>query len=78
MATPRNREIRLKQRPVGLPTALIAEVGRHAPNGMAIYFENAGGAHREAALEPMNPSGIIVYAWALASEVQDGVLWPQH
>ncbi len=40
--------------------SLTAELGRHCPNGLDIYFENVGGAHLEAALEHMNPYGRIV------------------
>ncbi len=39
---------------------LIAEVGRHFPKGIDLYFENVGGVHLEAALEHMNPFGRIV------------------
>ena len=39
---------------------LIAEVGRHFPEGIDLYFENVGGVHLEAALEHMNPFGCIV------------------
>ena len=39
---------------------IIAEVGKHCPKGIDVYFENVGGAHLEAALEHMNPHGRIV------------------
>ncbi len=39
---------------------LIAEVGRHCPRGIDIYFENVGGKHLEAALEHMNLCGRMV------------------
>ncbi|MGB5747757.1 MAG: NADP-dependent oxidoreductase, partial [Desulfobacterales bacterium] len=39
---------------------VIAEVGRHFPKGIDVYFENVGGVHLEAALEHMNPKGRIV------------------
>jgi NADPH-dependent curcumin reductase CurA len=39
---------------------IIAEVGRHFPKGIDVYFENVGGAHLEAALEHMNAYGRIV------------------
>jgi NADPH-dependent curcumin reductase CurA len=38
---------------------LIAEVGKHCPYGIDIYFENVGGEHLEAALEHMNVFGRI-------------------
>jgi NADPH-dependent curcumin reductase CurA len=40
--------------------SLTAEVGRHCPHGIDVYFENVGGAHLEAALESMNLRGRIV------------------
>ena len=39
---------------------VIAEVGRHFPKGIDVYFENVGGVHLEAALEHMNAYGRIV------------------
>jgi NADPH-dependent curcumin reductase CurA len=39
---------------------LAAEVGRHCPGGVDIYFENVGGEHLEAALTHMNNFGRIV------------------
>jgi len=39
---------------------VIAEVGRHFPEGIDVYFENVGGVHLEAALEHMRPNGYIV------------------
>jgi NADPH-dependent curcumin reductase CurA len=39
---------------------VIAEVGRHFPQGIDVYFENVGGVHLEAALEHMNVYGRIV------------------
>jgi len=41
-------------------TDVIAEVGKHCPKGIDVYFENVGGAHLEAALEHMNTHGRIV------------------
>ena len=38
---------------------LTAELGRHCPQGIDVYFENVGGAHLEAALQHMNTSGRI-------------------
>lgn len=40
-------------------TDLAAELGRHCPQGIDVYFENVGGAHLEAALQHMNTSGRI-------------------
>jgi NADPH-dependent curcumin reductase CurA len=40
--------------------SLTAELGRHCPQGIDVYFENVGGAHLEAALEHMNVRGRIV------------------
>ena len=39
---------------------LIAEVGKHCPEGIDVYFENVGGDHLVAALEHMNSFGRIV------------------
>ena len=39
--------------------SLTAEVGKHCPSGIDVYFENVGGAHLEAALEHMNMRGRI-------------------
>ncbi len=39
---------------------LVAEVGKHCPQGIDVYFENVGGKHLEAALEYMNLFGRIV------------------
>jgi NADPH-dependent curcumin reductase CurA len=39
---------------------VIAEVARHCPKGIDLYFENVGGVHLEAALEHMRPFGRIV------------------
>jgi NADPH-dependent curcumin reductase CurA len=39
---------------------IIAEVGKHCPKGIDVYFENVGGVHLEAALEHMNTHGRIV------------------
>ncbi|MGD9135488.1 MAG: NADP-dependent oxidoreductase [Desulfobacterales bacterium] len=39
---------------------VIAEVGKHCPKGIDVYFENVGGVHLEAALEHMNNHGRIV------------------
>jgi NADPH-dependent curcumin reductase CurA len=39
---------------------VIAEVGRHFPEGIDVYFENVGGVHLEAALEHMRPNGRMV------------------
>ncbi len=38
---------------------LKAELGKHCPNGLDIYFENVGGVHLEAALAHMNNHGRI-------------------
>ena len=38
---------------------LTAELGRHCPQGIDVYFENVGGAHLEAALQHMNLHGRI-------------------
>jgi len=40
--------------------SLTAELGKHGPRGIDVYFENVGGAHLEAALECMNMHGRIV------------------
>jgi NADPH-dependent curcumin reductase CurA len=40
--------------------SLAAELGKHCPNGVDVYFENVGGAHLDAALEHMNQFGRIV------------------
>lgn len=40
-------------------TSLKAELGKHCPNGIDIYFENVGGEHLEAALTHMNNNGRI-------------------
>jgi len=40
-------------------TNLKAELGKHCPNGIDIYFENVGGDHLEAALTHMNNNGRI-------------------
>jgi NADPH-dependent curcumin reductase CurA len=40
--------------------SLSAELAKHCPNGIDVYFENVGGAHLDAALEHMNPRGRIV------------------
>jgi NADPH-dependent curcumin reductase CurA len=39
---------------------LVAEVGKHAPKGIDVYYENVGGRHLEAALEHLNLFGRIV------------------
>lgn len=39
---------------------LSAELGKHSPNGIDVYFENVGGLHLEAALGRMNTFGRIV------------------
>ena len=39
--------------------SLTAELGKHCPNGIDVYFENVGGTHLEAALEHMNNFGRI-------------------
>jgi NADPH-dependent curcumin reductase CurA len=41
-------------------TSLTAELGKHCPHGVDVYFESVGGAHLEAALEHMNMRGRIV------------------
>ena len=38
---------------------LQAEIAKHCPKGIDIYFENVGGAHFEAALNLMNPFGRV-------------------
>jgi NADPH-dependent curcumin reductase CurA len=40
--------------------SMTAELGRHCPHGIDVYFENVGGAHLEAALEHMKMRGRIV------------------
>jgi NADPH-dependent curcumin reductase CurA len=40
--------------------SLTAELGKHCPHGIDVYFENVGGAHLEAALEHMNLRGRVV------------------
>jgi len=40
-------------------TDLTAELGRAAPEGIDVYFENVGGTHLEAALQHMNNYGRI-------------------
>jgi NADPH-dependent curcumin reductase CurA len=40
--------------------SLSAELAKHCPNGIDVYFENVGGAHLDAALEHMNLRGRIV------------------
>jgi len=39
---------------------LTAAVGKHAPGGIDIYYDNVGGNHLEAAIEHMNDNGRIV------------------
>lgn len=39
---------------------LVAEVGKHCPNGIDVYYENVGGKHLEASLEHMNLFGRVV------------------
>jgi NADPH-dependent curcumin reductase CurA len=39
---------------------LAAEVGKHCPEGIDIYFDNVGGTHLSAALDHMKNSGRIV------------------
>jgi NADPH-dependent curcumin reductase CurA len=39
---------------------LLNELGRHAPNGIDVYFDNVGGEHLEAALDHMTVHGVIV------------------
>jgi NADPH-dependent curcumin reductase CurA len=41
-------------------TNLTAELGRHAPQGVDVYFENVGGRHLQAALAQMNDFGRVV------------------
>jgi NADPH-dependent curcumin reductase CurA len=41
-------------------TSLTAELGKHCPHGIDVYFENVGGVHLEAALDHMNMRGRIV------------------
>ncbi len=45
---------------------IIAEVGKHCPKGIDVYFENVGGVHLEAALEHMNKFGRIVMCGMIA------------
>jgi len=40
--------------------SLTAELGKHCPNGIDVYFESVGGEHLEAALARMNTFGRIV------------------
>jgi len=46
--------------------SLPAELGKHCPNGLDVYFENVGGAHLEAAIEHMNTFGRIVLCGMIA------------
>lgn len=39
--------------------SLTAELGKHCPHGIDVYFENVGGTHLEAALEHMKIRGRI-------------------
>ena len=39
---------------------LSAELARHCPNGIDVYFDNVGGKHLEAALTHMNAFGRVV------------------
>lgn len=39
---------------------LPVELGKHAPNGIDVYFDNVGGDHLEAAIEQMNAFGRVV------------------
>jgi NADPH-dependent curcumin reductase CurA len=39
---------------------LVAEVGKHSPKGIDVYYENVGGKHLEAALEHLSLFGRIV------------------
>jgi NADPH-dependent curcumin reductase CurA len=39
---------------------LTAELGKHAPAGIDVYFDNVGGDHLEAALTHMNPFGRVI------------------
>jgi NADPH-dependent curcumin reductase CurA len=45
---------------------IIAEVGKHCPQGIDVYFENVGGVQLEAALEHMNTYGRIVMCGMIA------------
>ncbi len=45
---------------------LKAELSKHCPNGIDIYFENVGGAHLEAALAHMNHHGRIAACGMIA------------
>jgi len=45
---------------------VIAEVGKHCPKGIDVYYENVGGVHLEAALEHMNKFGRIVMCGMIA------------
>lgn len=38
---------------------LTAELAKHAPKGIDVYFENVGGVHLQAAIENMRPNGRI-------------------
>ncbi|MDZ7379493.1 MAG: NADP-dependent oxidoreductase [candidate division KSB1 bacterium] len=46
--------------------SLSAELGKHCPHGIDVYFENVGGAHLDAALEHMNPFGRVVLCGMIA------------
>jgi len=55
---------------------LVAEVGKHCPKGIDVYYENVGGKHLEAALEHLNLFGRIVMCGMIsqynATEPQPG------
>jgi hypothetical protein len=47
--------------------SLTAELGKHCPNGIDVYFENVGGTHLEAALDLMNNYGRVVLCGMISS-----------
>ncbi|MFN8492728.1 MAG: NADP-dependent oxidoreductase [Caldilineaceae bacterium] len=45
---------------------LRAELAKHCPNGLDVYFDNVGGEHLEAALDRMNNYGRVVACGMIA------------
>ena len=56
-------------------SSLTAELQKHCPHGIDVYFENVGGAHLEAALETMNPFGRIALC-GMISQYNDAAASP--